>query len=64
MKPNSIMFLLMGLAFSTLGAGIIIKKGFESSRYGFINFGDYHQLVGSVVLLFGIIVIASAFRLK
>ncbi len=54
----------MGLAFSALGVGIIMQKGYESSRYGFINFGDYHQLVGSVVLLFGIITIASVFRLK
>lgn len=64
MKPNSFVFLLMGIATSAYGVRIIFQKEYESWRYGYIDFGEYHQLIGLAVLLLGVSAIASVFRIK
>ena len=64
MKSNDILFFLMGLAVSVFGVKIIIHPEYESFRFGPVNFGGNHQLIGAVILVVGALAIFSVLRKK
>ena len=61
-KLGDIVFLLMGLVFSAFGLKIFLNPKHESFRFGVVDFGEYHQYVGSVCLAFGIVVFIKGMK--
>lgn len=62
MKPNNILFLLMGIAILSFGVKIFFNPSYESFRFGSIHFGDYHKLIGIAIITVGVLAAYSAVR--
>ena len=62
MKSNDVVFLLMGLAISVFGMKVFIQREFDTFKYGVVNFGENHQLIGVAILIFGGFIIFSGLK--
>jgi hypothetical protein len=64
MKSENILFLFMGLAISVYGVKAIFRQEYDSWRFGHVDLGDYHHLIGFALLAFGGFIVYSVFRKK
>ncbi len=62
MRANDTLFLLMGVAIVVYGVKVVSHPEYESWRFGHINFGEHHQLIGAVIVVLGVAAIYSVFR--
>lgn len=62
MKSNDILFLLMGLVISAFGVKIIIHPKYESFRFGVVDFGEHHQLIGAAILIVGVLAVFTVLK--
>ena len=62
MKFNDIAFLLAGFLYSLFGVKIIFNPEWKSLHYGTVNFGENHQIIGAVILVFGALTMYSVLR--
>ena len=59
-KLNDVMFLFMGIAISMYGVKIILQPQYKSFRFGYVDFGEYHQLIGFLILSVGVVAVLGA----
>jgi hypothetical protein len=52
-------YLILGLTFSLLGYLMMGQGGYVDWRFGYIDFGPYHYLIGMFVLCVGVIMILA-----
>lgn len=57
---NKIFLLIIGLSFSVMGYNFFLSPIYKSTRFGDINIGEYHEYVGVVFLIFGILILIIA----
>jgi len=54
--------LVIGISSLVLGVGILKSPEHVGYKYGFVDFGDAHILVGGIFLLFGIFCLVAVVR--
>ncbi len=64
MKLDNITFLILGVFSSFFGIMVFLSPIQSSGKYGVINFGSHHELIGVAIIAFGVICIYSAIRKK
>lgn len=62
MKANNISFILMGIAILLYGLKVFFNPSYESFRFGTINFGEHHKLIGTAIITFGALAVYSVIR--
>jgi len=63
-KSNDIFFLIIGVSLSVFGVFSIVRQEFNSVRFGHINLGQYHYLIGFAFLVIGLWIIYSVWTKK
>lgn len=63
-RSNDILLSIVGLALSILGFSLVFDQEFYSVRYGQINVGQYHHVIGVFVLFFGLWIVYSVWFKK
>lgn len=59
-KKKDPMFLVLGAVLSLFGICLIFARDYTSWKYGYLDFGPYHALIGIALLALGVITIYSA----
>ena len=61
---NKVLYLLGGISGFIYGTATIFERTHHSWKYGFIDYGEKHYLVGILFILFGIYTIYLFFKEK
>lgn len=62
MKYQRVLFFSMGVLISVYGLKLFFNSGYHSWRFGYLNFGEYHQVLGSTFFLIGLFAVLSVLR--
>jgi hypothetical protein len=57
MKFDEIALLVMGLLLSQAGWFLLHNRGYDSWRFGYVDFGNFHWVVGALFLGVGLVAI-------
>ena len=55
-NSDNVFTLLVGASISVYGALAYFRQEYDSSRFGHMNLGEHHQLIGILLLLAGSVV--------
>ncbi len=62
MNANDRLFLIMGLVIAAFGVSVFLDPTYESWRYGHVNFGEHHEVIGLLILALGVAAAFAAVR--
>lgn len=57
MNSDDAIFVAIGLVMSLIGWLMIGSRGYIDVRFGYIDFGAYHHLIGMFILCVGVIIV-------
>ena len=55
------MLRIAGLGFVVFGGRLLWTPAFDSFRFGYLDFGEYHGIFGLIFVVTGLLLLASTF---
>jgi len=57
--------IVAGISFFLFGCSVVLKQSWYSDKYSFrFDFGEYHQIFGGLLIIFGLVLIGITFKRK
>lgn len=63
-SPNDLFTLVIGISMMIYGVFAVFRKEYDSFRYGHIDLGSYHSLIGLTLILLGCIICWGVIKTK